>query len=363
MIPDDEVAKVLEMVRDGTITPDQGAELISAIKDSEHRTEERRPRPEGGRTLDEMIEEAVESAVSGSLGWVNRFMGEAARGAAEGDAWHRYSSGSHGDRSLMTLLHRPLARPVHGLELDVDVASASVSFAAHAGSDIVVRYAGPAQETPRVEMTDNRLEIERPSRVHLFGGRRGWEGPLIEVEVPQEVSLTGSVELGNGRLDIRRLSMEGLSAESGNGSVTISSARRVRDTSIETRNGTVLVAAEEIEELSIEALNGKVDVAGIIRATDIETTNGRIFVQPLPGSRGHLSAEASRGSILVRLPRDLGFALDAESALGTVQVKVRDLQRGSAGFANELHVSRGDSALKLDLEAAAGTITVEEAAG
>lgn len=355
MMPSDEILKILEMVREKKISPEEAAELIAAVeRASGHGTGREAswqgPSPSGlGHEIREQVLRSLEGVFGDRSRWKEAMRGEMLRG-----------QGARPDRPTETVALTELPAGQDHVYVKVDVASAGLSFHAHPGRHIVFRYSGPTQGRPEVSYKGDRLEVEQSFSLHtLFSGWRTWEGPSIEILVPEGIHVLGSTDLQNGRLDIRGLSLRNFEGETLNGTIAFAGpwAERV---SLETRNGTITVAAEAASTLSVEATNGKIDVAGRLEDASLETVNGRVFVQPFQGSRGSLQVETVRGAIKTRLPKGTGFVLDARSTLGSMDVRLEGLSRHEGQLGQSLHLERGDHALRIALETQVGAITVEE---
>lgn len=373
----EDVLKILEMVKEGRISPEEGRELIAALAEADRKEkgeESRRSSGMGGaarrgrgrvvgasfegalRDLD--IEGIVEASVEGATSWVDGLvdavthvsMGEIPEGPVR----------RGGPTGSVTL--GPLPAGVSSLNIDAEVASASLTFRVHPRREVLVRYWGPTRPTPEVSLSGETLRIEYDfHQPHVFWGLRQ-ENVTIEVIVPEELTLRGQTELQNGRLEMRVPSLRDFNGETLNGPISVT-GKLMQAVSLETKNGLIAVAAGEVQELSAEAMNGKIDVAGVLEDVSLETLNGRLFAHAFPGSRGNLSAETARGAIRVRIPRGVGYRLDAASTLGTIHLNLADFSRSdeaSHGSSRKINFSRGDEALRLNLESQVGTITVEE---
>jgi|GEM_PF-3108076 len=364
---DEDVMKILEMVKEGKLSPDEARELISALEDAD-RTKghggsppitHRRIRVESPR-LGRVIEASVEGALRDLdvEGIVEASVGRATEWA-EGLAGNASDDLRAGDPTQNMRFSLPAGTPF--LEIEAEVASASMTFAHHPDHDVIFRYWGP-DPRPRLRFRGTTLSIAHElKRSHLFWGI--WRDKVaMEVLIPEGVRLRGSVELQNGRLEIKGPPLQNFQAETLNGPISIS-AKTLEGVSFETKNGAVAVAAAEVHRLDAEAMNGKIDVAGMLEDVSLETVNGRLFAHAFQGSRGDLHAETARGAVSIRMPKGIGYKLDAEATVGAVRLSLDGSQEWNEsphGLGREVHLSRGDRSLRLNLKTQLGSITVEE---
>lgn len=356
MSPDEEVMKILEMVADKKITAEEGAELIAAFRAERSFGAGAPPhsgagsgRPDFEERIERLVEDTLDSVFS-SIGRPRGARGEGTYAAEGRDREVHYRVG-------------PLDPGVETLNLHIEATSARLTLAPGPSRDVVATYHGPAQTRPSVSLRSNRLVIEQPhGHGVFFHGLRWMDGPRLDVQIPEGLILTGSMELQNGTCVLKGFSTRSLHVETTNGTIDVS-GRSLERSTFETRNGAITVAAESASGVSCEATNGKIDLAGVLREVSLETVNGRIFVEPFQGSKGSLSAETARGAIHVRLPAGLGLKLDAESQVGSVDVSMAASVRRLGHIGQSVHTERGDGALRISLETQLGSIKVEERMG
>ncbi len=378
MSPDQEILKILDLVAEKKISAEEGAELIAAL--------DRQGGPDRDENQDaSTAESGHEERAGGSdrpRGYWRRFARRQARsGAGIGDmvdsivdgvmkeVFQELGGGFHEDEEGSPQADRPTDQRFdladgadRTMALSIELFSCSLALLPAAEPDVVhFSYRGPELLKPTVSFEHHRLRIHQPRRGLHFRIDRGIDVPRVEVRVPKGVVLTGSAELMNGLFSMEGLSARDLDVESMNGAFKVS-ARSLSDCSFETRNGAMEVVAEEAQSISMEAVNGKLSLAGVLKGASLETVNGRIFVEAFPGSQGDLSAETARGALTVRIPKAIGYALEAEAGVGSIHLDVhgslRHDSRGKVG--REVSMAHGDEALRIHLETAVGSIQVED---
>ena len=378
MSPDQEILKILDLVAEKKISAEEGAELIAAL-DQEGAPDQE----EAGDAA--QAESGQEERESGSdrphRHWRRLARRQARSGAAIGDmvdsivggvmkeVFQELGGDSHRDEAGSPRGDRPADQRFDLAEgadrtmtLSIELFTCSLALLPAAEPDVVhFSYRGPELLKPTVSFERHRLRIHQPRRGLHFQIGRGIDVPRVEVRVPKGVMLTGSAELMNGLFSMEGLSARDLDVESMNGAFKVS-ARSLSDCSFESANGGMEIVAEEAEAISMEAVNGKLSLAGVLKGASLETVNGRIFVEAFPGSQGDLSAETARGALTVRIPKAIGYALEAEAGVGSIHLDVhgslRHDSRGKVG--REVSMAHGDEALRIHLETAVGSIQVED---
>lgn len=375
--PDQEVLKILDLVAEKKITAEEGAELIAALGTEAASV---------GQTPSDGAEETARSQADDGTQprrrhWRGVFhpqsrarsgIGDMVDGIVDevmGEVFREFGGQGHRQVTADTPLDRggdqqfDIAEGAdRTMDLAIELYSCSLVLRPAAEANLVhFSYHGPELLKPKVSFEHHRLRITQPRHGLHFRTGHGIDVPRVEVQVPPGVVLTGSAELMNGLFSLEGLSARDLAVESMNGAFKVG-ARALSRCSFETRNGAMEVVAEEAEEISMEAVNGKLSLAGVLAGARLETVNGRIFAEAFPGSHGELTAETAHGAVTVRIPKAIGYSLEAEAGVGRVNLdlhgSVREESRGKVG--RSVSMTHGDQALRIRLETAVGSIQVED---
>lgn len=222
--------RVLQLVAEGKITPDEGDELLHA--------RDRGPL----RDLRAMLEDGLSD--------VHR----AVRDATE-------------DRTV-ELLESPLEPSEEPLALHISGDYALRVRPSDRGICRVVwkvgrTFFGESAEPPQVRLEGRTLYVESQQRIR-FGVGIPFAGALLDIYLPAETVLAGSIAQRNGRVEVDHLPIRDLQIESQNGRVRVETPT-LRDLTIESRNGSIKVSAKQGDRLKIDASNGRVAVQGALQ--------------------------------------------------------------------------------------------------
>jgi DUF4097 and DUF4098 domain-containing protein YvlB len=317
----EEIQRILEMVRAGQISPEDGALLIEALT-------------EGTGT------------------------GTAAREETEaaGEPNEAPPGGALPSQDAVATFTVRRDR----FEIDVDADNARVELVPVQGETGRVLFQGPERCRPQVEVGEHRLAVRIRCRPSLFG----LGPPRLVLELPEVAVYHGSLEVANGAFDLGRLRVVDLQLEARNGAVrgALKSAERL---AIETHNGSVRLVAAVGRNVSVETANGQIELSGQLSDTSVEAVNGRIVLRLAPGSAGGLSAETKNGIIDIEVPRGAGLTVEASSIMGKVDLAGLsgvDAHRPSGlPFLQSVHTSRpGEPRLDIRAETANGMIRVRD---
>jgi DUF4097 and DUF4098 domain-containing protein YvlB len=88
---------------------------------------------------------------------------------------------------------------------------------------------------------------------------------------------------------------------------------------LQTVNGNVRVTDVD-GDLELEAVNGSIEVRGSRRGLSLQTVNGHIdaVAQTLPAADADVSLQSVNGNVVLTLPKDARFALEAQTMNGTI---------------------------------------------
>jgi hypothetical protein len=186
---------------------------------------------------------------------------------------------------------------------------------------------------------DYEIEVPRETRVELSSanGRtslRNVEGPVRATisNAPasiRDISAAINVQLSNGPLEVSRAGAD-VEARVSNGPMTLEQIAGVLD--LEVTNGPVNIE-EAGRRIRVVAVNGPIHYRGSVK--------------------GDFDMQSRNGAIVLRLPSDSRFEIDAEAERGFVH---SDFEVNEAGAANE-------SAPKLTLRTQNGIIRLEREGG
>ena len=206
-----------------------------------------------------------------------------------------------------------------------------------------VRY---LEQNPPIEQDANHIRIGRSDDRELTRN----VSIDYEIEVPVEtqvISTTGSGEV----------SVEGIrgpvKATSGSGDLKLHSVQS--DVNLKTGSGDV--SLEEISggRVDVETGSGDVKLRDLRCAMRVRTGSGDISAEG--ELTGDWTLHAGSGEIIVRLPSETGFDLDAHTSSGEIHTELPVTAQGSFGRGELRGKVRGGGA-RLELRTGSGDITI-----
>jgi len=228
------------------------------------------------------------------------------------------------------------------------------------GREVRLSWNGPGIEA----RADIRLLVPAGKKVSIHWGH----GKAALNKVDGKISLEGAslpvtatgvkgelrVEVGSG--DVRVSDSQALiSIETGSGDVALADIQS-GELGVETGSGEVTGNGLSAQSLSIQTGSGQIEVGGIgADRAKIETGSGEIKVELSRGVQ-MLSLDSGSGDILVRVPRDLGAKISAETASGGIDTDLKmEMTRRSR---NEISGTVGDGKGSIRIETGSGDVTI-----
>ena len=180
-----------------------------------------------------------------------------------------------------------------------------------------------------------------------------------DISAPTNTSLKASAR--NGHIEVSGLRGP-VEAETRNGHVAVADA--ARDVTAATRNGHITLARcgaaasansrngrigiESAEgPVAVETRNGMVEISDAGAAVRASTHNGALRYRG--AVRGDFSLETSNGSVMLTVPADSRFEIDAESRHGSVRsdLTVREQAVGANGARPKVHIRTGFGSIRI----------------
>jgi DUF4097 and DUF4098 domain-containing protein YvlB len=207
------------------------------------------------------------------------------------------------------------------------------------------------------------LEVPSETRLTSTAGSgsltvRGIRGPLkartgsgsLKVsEITDETRL----ETGSGDIELENI-QGGLSAQTGTGSIrAVSLGSSVMAT---TGSGSIRLQQSGPGAVKLETGSGSVEASGVKSGLRAHTGSGNIQVEGTPG--GDWNLETGSGNLILRLPPNTGFMLNAHTGSGQINTDHPITVQGSVGR-NNLHGKVGNGGAMLNLETGSGNIRIE----
>jgi len=243
---------------------------------------------------------------------------------------------------------------------------------------------GPTAEQAKQRLGDALIEAyATPTRVEMrveYGSRRDGRGVDVEfdVKVPADTSVelrtvSGDIRVTNVRGEIRvqgvsgNLALEGTprlaTVKTISGDITVTNGGADAQLSVSTINGDLIVQTLTARSLDLNTINGDVRIAGWSgERAHIRSLGGNVDLQTSLTKGGRYEIESHSGDILLSLPEQPGFELDANTFGGRIRIDfpvksegpIRDSDRGP----RSVRGTYGDGSSSLRVQTFSGDLTV-----
>ena len=364
----DAVERILRMVSERRITPEEGRLLIEALS-------------ERGNTFN-LASHLPQIDIEG-MGRLGRRLADRmmeAQALLEREAGRVLDP----DASQVRTWEGTLSG-VTCLDLDVTLTRASLEIAHPRPSDPVdalyrIEYQpGPfssmTSAVPEVSLTDGRLAVRQTPTLSGFMGNLSFGSVRMDhlrIYLPASVqAIRGYIRSQNGRIELEDLAIDDLDIQAQNGRVEVRTPQAGRLT-VNGTNGHVVMVANRAETVRIQTRNGRVALSGDVSDAALSTANGRIDADASLLSQDalwRLHTRNGRISLLVPNP-SLGIRAEFRSLNGRASASVQgfELSRLRGGLTGgdwrgQRPAADGAPTLTVDAEAGNGRIVLREAQG
>ena len=199
-----------------------------------------------------------------------------------------------------------------------------------------------------------RVERNRPMSIGFF-----WSDLSLEVKVPKGYAQKLSAKTVSGNIDVADHGYAGLALSTTSGDMRIG-AVSAAGFSAHTVSGELLAASVASQASDITSVSGDVDVKSITGDMTVHTTSGEVTLG-FAATPARFDGESTSGDIMIRLPRDAQFTLDARSTSGEVvcrfPITISESRKG--GGSHVLSGAVGAGAGAVSVRTVSGEIRIE----
>ncbi|QPC47470.1 DUF4097 family beta strand repeat-containing protein [Mangrovibacillus cuniculi] len=186
----------------------------------------------------------------------------------------------------------------------------------------------------KVYRTEDEAQAEETFRRHAkfsvekerltFHTQFKWMKVDTVVYVPAQRYEDISVRLFNGGFQATHFTADSFSAKTGNGLITLSNIQ-ANELEAETGNGRIKLVSSKVTDLQLETINGKVEAEGEFASAALQSVNGNVtaFLKSTPDT---LKVKAVTGSIEVFLPETAAINGELKSNVGSFKVDVEGIE-------------------------------------
>ena len=352
----EERMRILEMVRDGKITAEEGARLLEALQ------------PKAGAR-------AAGGGSSGG-GWdhddpMRSVAGAVAQALQSGD-WKSFMGQFAGSWSSGPLagLERKKEREAEGWQFLTLSDGDQGTFELQSGDELLVEHeagsieAAAADGPARLELHGEALQgygvyVARKEKQVVVACHRiapYARMPRLKLSVPRDVASISQRTAGGG------LTAEGFSVPVK--MRTVGGGIRVREqkgaeVSAKTSGGGIKVDGTP-GRIELHTSGGSISFEGSTEAFDVKTSGGSVKIEGARLLTGEHSAKTSGGNVRILLTRDSSVELSAKTSAGGLSVDLpgAEGERGGSKVSPKYHGRYGGGAAKLNLSTAAGQVSV-----
>jgi hypothetical protein len=356
----EERMRILEMVRDGKITAEEGARLLEALQ-PKGTASAAETGLGGGRlgsddplgSIGEVVQQAIQSVDwKGMLGSL---------GGSFGGSW---SSGPlHG-------LERKREREQEGWEMLTLSDGDHGTFELRDGDELSVEHEGgpieasAADGQARLElegegMHDYGVYVARKERRVVVACHRTAQiarMPRLKVSVPRGVAEVGLRTAGGG------LTAEGFAIpvrlKTSGGSIRVRD-QRAAPVEAKTAGGGIKVDGTP-SRIDLHTSGGSVSFEGRTEAFDVKTSGGSVRIDGAHLTTGEHSAKTSGGSVRIGLTRESSVTVSAKTSAGGVSVDLpgAEGERGGSKVSPRYQGTYNGGAAQLNAATAAGSVNI-----
>ncbi|HET7770271.1 MAG TPA: DUF4097 family beta strand repeat-containing protein [Chloroflexota bacterium] len=359
----EERMRILEMVRDGKITAEEGARLLEALQPKADAGAPGRG-PGGVWDTDDPVR-SIAGAVAQALqsgdwkGIMGQFAGSWSSGPLHGmerkqqresDGW-QFLSLSEGDKGTFELQS--------GDELLIEHEAGSIEATA---ADGPARLELHGEETHGYGVYVARKEKQVVVACHRTANYARM--PRLKLSVPRHVASVSERTAG-GSLTAEAFSVP-LKLRTAGGSIRVRQQSGA-DVNAKTSGGSIKVDGTP-GRIDLHTSGGSITFEGRTEAFDVKTSGGSVKIEGARLVTGEHSAKTSGGSVRVLLTRDSSVAVEAKTSAGSMNVDLpgAEGERSGSKVSPRYSGKYGGGAARLSLSTAAGQVSVgllgEEAA-
>ncbi len=167
-------------------------------------------------------------------------------------------------------------------------------------------------------------------------------------------SIGGDIEVDTGSGDVTLEDIRaGAQAQTGSGDIRAMGIRG----GLRARTGSGDVRLRQLDggPIVVSTGSGEVHMSDIVGALEASTGSGDIRVEGEP--TGPWKIHAGSGDVLLRIPFDVGFQLDAETTSGRIQTD-RPMQHTRSAGRTRVHGTVGDGSVSLTVRTGSGDIEI-----
>ncbi|WP_173915642.1 DUF4097 family beta strand repeat-containing protein [Halobacillus sp. Marseille-Q1614] len=336
----EERMKILKMIEQGTITAEEGAQLLKAIETQDYDTKS----SEKKYGFRDFVEEAVEKIKNADF---DLSFGESVE--------FQYDLKSD---------------PVPFHDMDVSIANGSLHLEpwiedyAKAECRVKVYQAADEQEAKEqfladgeFEITEGILRLANPSKkIKTF----------VKLYLPKKRYEFIKLKLSNGAITSNHVKAAHFQLKTSNGSLRIKDSQG-ETCKLETGNGSITVSESEFDTCQADTINGSVKLDGQFGKTDVSAVAGGITVYNY-GERAHTGFfKTTTGQITVLLPENKRIDGTLKSSVGSLNCSLDNYKilKNKKEIMNKEFVFEAREELAdvyhLEAETKTGSVTIKDA--
>ena len=355
----EERMRILEMVRDGKITAEEGARLLEALQ------------PKTGARTGSAGPAGSEGRVWSQDDPMRSIAGAVAQALQSGD-WKSFMGQFAGSWSNGPLagLERKQEREKEGWQFLTLSDGDHGSFELRSGDHLLLEHEGGSIEAAasdgaaRLELHGEELHgygvyvARKESQVVLACHRTAQYArmPRLIVSVPPDVS-ESSQRTAGGSLTAEGFAVP-VTLRTAGGSIRV---REQRGAAVDakTSGGSIKVDGTP-GRIDLHTSGGSITFEGTTEAFDVKTSGGSIKLDGARLVTGEHSAKTSGGSVRILLTRDSSIEVDAKTSAGSLNVDLpgAEGERGGSKVSPKYHGQYNGGAAKLRVSTAAGQVSV-----
>ena len=147
----------------------------------------------------------------------------------------------------------------------------------------------------------------------------------VELYLPKRTYDYVSINMLNGKLKSKQLSVKDIYAKATNGEIVF---ENLQATMLEAKgsNGTISITDSDLKDLLASSVNGSIVYQGKVESADVSTTNGEVKVTLTNDNLIRLTGSTINGNVKLAIPKEVSLEGKAKTTFGKVKSRLSDIE-------------------------------------
>ncbi|GAA0359844.1 daptomycin-sensing surface protein LiaX [Alkalibacterium iburiense] len=167
-----------------------------------------------------------------------------------------------------------------------------------------------------ISVDDDKLVVHIPNK-RIYAD--------VELYLPKRTYDYVSINMLNGKLKTKDLTVKDIYAKSTNGEINF---ENLEATMLEAKgsNGTISISNGDLKDLLASSVNGSIVYQGSVESADLSTTNGEVKVTLTNENLIRLTGTTVNGNVKLAIPKGVAMEGKAKTTFGKVKSRLSDVE-------------------------------------